>query len=381
MKPNPANERLKHQYFHWLRNADQRADKSIEQVAMALDRFEAFSNRRDFRQLRVEQAQPFKKHLAKLKGQRSGAGLSKATINSTLYAMRDFVRWLADQKGFRTRLVRTDAAYFSPSRHDEAIARGSRPVKVPELEQVEALVASMPTDTPIDRRNRAIVALIALTGARDNAVASLRIGDLDMNDQHLFQDSRHVRTKFRKAFTTWFFPVGEQFVEIVADWKRELETVHGFGPSAPLFPRSESRFGPNGSNMLPTLGRDGWANADPIRKVFKAACQTAGLPDFKPHSLRHMLARIGEKRSLTAEQMKAWSQNLGHEKMMTTFTSYGTIPDYRQREIVLSMRSEPAIPTGPRAKSRDCVTPVLPRTSGDQNEKETPRNTITISGI
>jgi len=261
--------------------------------------------------------------------------------------MRDFVCWLADQKGFRTRLVRTDAAFFNPSRHDEAIARGSRPVKVPVLEQVEALVAAMPTDTPIDRRNRAIVALIALTGARDNAVASLQIGDLDINDQHLFQDSRHVRTKFRKAFATWFFPVGEQFVEILAEWKRELETVHGFGPSAPLFPKTEMSFGPNGSILPPTLGRDGWANADPVRKIFKAACQAADLPDFKPHSLRHMLARIGQKRALSAEQMKAWSQNLGHEKMMTTFTSYGTIPDYQQREIVLSMRGTDNDPHSP----------------------------------
>jgi hypothetical protein len=37
--------------------------------------------------------------------------------------------------------------------------------------------------------------------------------------------------------------------------------------------------------------------------------------------------------------MKAWSQNLGHEKMMTTFTSYGTIPDYRQRQIILKMKT------------------------------------------
>jgi len=90
--PNPANERLKHRYFEWLRNARQMAEHSVEQTAMALDRFEEFSNRRDFKNLRVEQAEPFKRHLAKLKGRRSGEGLSKATITSTLYAVRDFVR-------------------------------------------------------------------------------------------------------------------------------------------------------------------------------------------------------------------------------------------------------------------------------------------------
>lgn len=190
--------------------------------------------------------------------------------------------------------------------------------------------------------------MAAGTGARDDAVASLRVGDLDLDDQNVFQDSRHVRTKFRKAFPTWFFQVGEPFVEIVADWKRELETVHGFGPSDPLFPRTEMRFGPNGSIMPPTLGRESWANADPIRNVFKVACQAAELPDFKPHSLRHMLARIGQKRSLSAEQMKAWSQNLGHENMLTTFTSYGTIPDDQQREIVLAMLETDRDPHSPQ---------------------------------
>jgi hypothetical protein len=32
--------------------------------------------------------------------------------------------------------------------------------------------------------------------------------------------------------------------------------------------------------------------------------------------------------------MKAWSQNLGHEAMMTTFTSYGTISGHRQADIL-----------------------------------------------
>ena len=334
MKPNPANERLKHRYFEWLRNAKQMAHKSVEQVAMALDRFEEFTNRRDFKLLRIEQAEPFKKHLAKLNGQRSGDRLSKATVNSTLYAMRDFVRWLADQRGFRVRLVKTDADYFNPSRHDEAIARGSKPMKVPTIEQIGALVASMPIVTQVDRRNRAIVALIAITGARDNAVASLRLADLDLDDSQLFQDSRHVRTKFRKAFPTWFFPVGDHFVEIVAEWKRELQEAHGLGPSAPLFPKTDISFGPDGTIQPARLGSECWANADPIRKLFKEACASAGLPDFKPHSVRHMLAQIGEERSMSAEQMKAWSQNLGHENMLTTFTSYGTIPNHRQRQIV-----------------------------------------------
>ena len=32
--------------------------------------------------------------------------------------------------------------------------------------------------------------------------------------------------------------------------------------------------------------------------------------------------------------MKAWSQNLGHEQVLTTLTSYGHVEDHRQGEII-----------------------------------------------
>jgi hypothetical protein len=37
--------------------------------------------------------------------------------------------------------------------------------------------------------------------------------------------------------------------------------------------------------------------------------------------------------------MKAWSQNLGHEQMLTTFTSYGRIEEHRQGEIIMNLAS------------------------------------------
>jgi hypothetical protein len=37
---------------------------------------------------------------------------------------------------------------------------------------------------------------------------------------------------------------------------------------------------------------------------------------------------------LTPEEMKAWSQNLGHEDVLTTFTSYGTVHVLRQGELI-----------------------------------------------
>ena len=49
------------------------------------------------------------------------------------------------------------------------------------------------------------------------------------------------------------------------------------------------------------------------------------------------MARLGQERCHTPEQFKAWSQNLGHEKVLTTFTSYGEVDRLRQREIIISL--------------------------------------------
>jgi hypothetical protein len=39
------------------------------------------------------------------------------------------------------------------------------------------------------------------------------------------------------------------------------------------------------------------------------------------------------------EEFKAWSQNLGHESMLTTYCSYGTVPQRRQGEIIKGLAS------------------------------------------
>ena len=49
---------------------------------------------------------------------------------------------------------------------------------------------------------------------------------------------------------------------------------------------------------------------------------------------RKTLAQLGEKLCRTPEEFKGWSKNLGHEKVLTTFASYGEVAAERQREII-----------------------------------------------
>lgn len=68
--------------------------------------------------------------------------------------------------------------------------------------------------------------------------------------------------------------------------------------------------------------------------IFREAFEHAGLPYFNPHSLRKTLARLGQQVCKSPEDFKAWSQNFGHEQVLTTFTSYGSVATGRQGEII-----------------------------------------------
>ena len=52
-----------------------------------------------------------------------------------------------------------------------------------------------------------------------------------------------------------------------------------------------------------------------------------------------LVARFGEKVCNSPEEFKGWSQNLGHEQVLTTFLSYGSVAADRQGTIIRGLGS------------------------------------------
>jgi integrase len=333
-KTNPANERTKREYFRYLREALGRDEATIDRVAKSLTRFEEATRGRDFQRFHREQAVGFKARLAAAVNARTGERLSKATVLATLRDLRAFFMWLAREPGFRSRIAYSDVDYFNPSEKDVAIARGRRGTRVPTLDQVRHVITVMPAETVLERRNRALIALATLTGARIGALASFRLGHVDMDGGFIEQDARTVRTKGAKTFRTYFMPVDEDAMAIVRRWTEELARDHLWGPDDPLFPATEIGLALDGGFVPTGLARRGWASSGPVREIFRSAFATAGLPYFNPHSFRSMLVRHAMALNLSPEAMKAWSQNLGHSDVLTTLTSYGAVPVDRQGELI-----------------------------------------------
>jgi integrase/recombinase XerD len=239
------------------------------------------------------------------------------------------------------------------SEKEVRIATAHRQTAVPTLEQINHVINTMPNNSAIERRNRSLIAFTLLTGARDSAIASMKLKHIDVIGNSIFQDARDVNTKFSKTFTTYFFPVGDHIHQIVYDWVRYLKEELLWGNDDPLFPKTNVIVGEDRIFKAEGLMPENWSTASPIRTIFKDAFEAADLTYYNPHSFRKTLVTLGQTLCQSPEEFKAWSQNLGHEDVMTTFYSYGHVQEQRQGEIFRQLKK--------------------PRESGNQNAEDITR--------
>jgi site-specific recombinase XerC len=90
-------------------------------------------------------------------------------------------------------------------------------------------------------RDRAVFALLCLTGIRVAALTSLRVKHVNLADKSVTQNPREVATKFGKHIDTFFakgFPEAEA---ALAQWLDHLDNVELYGPDDLLFPATALR--------------------------------------------------------------------------------------------------------------------------------------------
>jgi len=331
---NPKNDRIKREYLIYLKDARQRSAATVEQVRHAIDRFETYIRFKDFGTFNKEQARGFKRALLGSMAKRSGKPISTATAHHILQALKEFLAWLHCQPGYRRRINLTHIAYLNLTAKDERIAHVASPKSYATLAQYRTALFAMPNSTEVERRDQALMALLLLTGMRDDAAVSLKLKHVFAERGYVFQDPRKVRTKFSKPIETFFYPVGDDVTQIFKDWIEYLTKEIYCGLDDPVFPKTLMRLDDQHHFVVDGLSRAHWADAGPVRATFKAAYARVELPYFKPHSVRHTLTQLAYKLQLSPEQLKAWAQNMGHDSVLTTIGSYGPVSIERQQEII-----------------------------------------------
>ena len=335
---NPVNEVLKKQYEEALLHGKCRDPKTVRAVWNNLNVFEDFTGHADFKTFNAEQAKAFKAWMEKQKN-KDGELLSISTVRSTLNNVREFFEWLAIHPQYIKKIDGRAVQYLRLSDNANRAARASREKTPPTLEELEKALKAMPYSTDIEKRDRAIFAFMIITCVRDDALVSLKRKHVNADDRTVWQDPKLVRTKGRKGIVTRFvgqvMPLAE---EIVLDWLKYIDEALGFKANDPLFPKTLVQS--SAETMCfeaQGLSREHWANAGPVREIFKAAFEAVGLPYYNPHLFRKAICKWGLK-NLSQYEFKALSQNLGHEHAMTTYNSYAKLSEDEQLEAVSNIK-------------------------------------------
>lgn len=340
---NPKNERIKHAYCRYLAEADGKSRPTIDGVRKSILRFEQGNKLKDFATFNREQAIAFKKNLLDTIAKRSGKPLSLATVFSTLNQLKAFFKWLAQQPGYKSRIHVPDIGYFNLTDKDSRAAKASPLKKFPTLEQIRKVIFAMPDQGEIAKRNRALIAFAILTGIRIQALVSLKLKHVDLERALISQDPREVKTKFSKQIETYFLPLDKDIEKICIDWVLYLQKEKLYGYDDPLFPQTCMKHDADLSFKAEGLEPKHWITTDPARKIFRDAFTAVGLPYYNPHSFRQTLGHLMPEYCRDIESTLAWSQNLGHESPVTTFTSYGHINPHRQGEVLKGLRKKDGV--------------------------------------
>lgn len=135
------------------------------------------------------------------------------------------------------------------------------------VQEVEALLESCPTETPVGVRDRALLELLYATGARVSELLGLNVDDV--------QDSEGVITVTGKGNKQRLVPVGKHAQAAVSAYLVRVRPAFATGKSHALF--------------LNTRG--GALSRQSAWTVLKHAAQRAGIDkEISPHTLRHSFA-------------------------------------------------------------------------------------------
>ena len=324
---------MKRQFSKWVTSAGRCCESTADNIEKVILLYEDFTKQADFATYKPDKAIEFKKWLKKKKFRNKTISLT--TYHSYLRNLYKFFDWLSWQAGYKSKITPDLVEYLRISFKEEKIATQQTPRNYPPLEYVLKLADSIKINSEIDLRDRALISFTLLSGMRDKAIATLPVGCFEEVKLIINQNPKiGVETKFSKYITSMLFKFDNKLFKYFIEWVKHLKTKC-FGSQDPLFPRSKPQqrdglsFEPS-TEVKPTF----WQGTGSIREIFRNRSEKANLPYYPPHTYRHLAIDLALKGYRTGEQIKAISQNFGHEHIATTLSSYANYEPDRLSEIL-----------------------------------------------
>jgi integrase/recombinase XerD len=334
-----SNVRIRLAYQGYIKEALGNSEKSNIAAMSALSIWEKFTKGREFHRVHPKLVIAFKRHLLEHVSETTGKPFSVSTVVHILGHCHAFYQWLVKRKGYKS-IDQTAIDYFKATRRQMALARSPTPRRVPLIEDVVSMILALPFDTIEQRRDRAIVVFLLLTGLRAGALASLLVKHVDLKWGAVLQVASEVRTKSAKTILTFLLRIDPAITSFAINWVQELKDL-GFPADSPLFPPHRLlQAYTNGIAGVSAADLQVWSNSTPVRRIIKAAFESHGLDYCTPHQFRHAIVQYYLARGITLDQAWCLSINLGHKSLGTTLAHYGMPTDERRQSVIQEMGLE-----------------------------------------
>lgn len=328
-KFNPKNERAKYQYRKHLRRVNSRDEKTIIAALEHIRSFELYLNFEGF--------QKYNSHVADKYIQNMFAvGFSLSYITDNIRYLKDFLRWLERQHGYRSKIDYNQIDYLNISRNQRITAKAVEYQKAYKFDEIIKTIRHMPNETDKDKQDRAIISLQALCALRISELRTVKMKSLIQEDgiYFIYVCPKNMNVKFAKTRQATFMPLPADIIANVIEWKDYLLSL-GFKDTDPLFPKVDNHF--TETNLLEqTIRKEEIKSDTTIRNVFKLAFESAGFEYIKPHNFRKTHVRYAECQSPAF--LNAVRQSLGHSSIDTTLNSYGQQSHAEQRRYISEVR-------------------------------------------
>lgn len=329
---NKQNEIVKYKFFSQLthsgvNNKDPRDSKTILQYVNAIHEFEVATNFKDFKKFTQELAILFKNHLSDKKNKRTGENISKSFYVHALKYVKEFFEWLIINEKEYSHIKQSDINFLKTTTNDRNIALSTKPQESYLISEILATIRKMPSETSIEKRNKAMISLCLLTTPRISALQTARICSIKYFREYEIwafeQYPKLVDIKYGRTIISFFIGQCQDIIDNVLNWQNYLKS-QGFKDKDYLFPKIVSTFTREGKHIL-ELKKDSIESDSWVREsVFKKAFVANGLKYLKPHSFRHSMARLALKQPNGFSLSIALAENDGHKSAMATIhASYG----------------------------------------------------------
>lgn len=323
---NPANERLKYQYREYLREVGGFPEKSLKvmfQNILRCERILDYANITDF-----------DKNVAMtLKQAVRALPLAQSTIIATLGQYQKLLCWVRELPRHRHQFTHHDIHYLNINRNEKKSLRAKRMQQFPKPKELVDTIVSMPSDSVKDKRNRAMIVVLALTGLRDGTLIHLRLKHLNIEARYLVIDPQEVPVKCGSYHVIALIILDERLLDILQDYVIMLKKEYHFRDDDPLFPKLMTEHC-NHHFTHGDFSNQFLADAQIVQRLCKQVFLKHLGKAYTPHSIRHSLAYLSKKLATNPQELKALSQNLGHKTTMHMMETYGQIDHHRQLEII-----------------------------------------------